>query len=278
MKLNLISSRLTQPKMHSEIVSITPDMAKDLITKNAKYNRKLTKTSVEKYARAMVKGDWALTPQGIIVETSTDEVIDGQHRLHAIAQTGVTVDMYVTYVTGENTYKFLDQGRKRDFADLSGLPKSVTVVVHQTLRLADTQLKGITYAEAEPYLFGRLGREAQEFYDNVNPTGYMWNNAVFKSMAICSIIAGKMPKQEVYDLYNNFLNLNTEGMSPCRRNFLRQVMHRDVVGMQTIDRAVVSKAYHLFSRNGDKMQICRYSEVAYDRGLDVIQRAVALGK
>lgn len=279
MKLNnILKSQAVTPKMYSEVLPITPLMAKSMLDNNNKGNRNLNKGAVEKYAKIMRSGNWSLTPQGIVVDNNTGNLVDGQHRLMAIYQTGVTVDMYVTYVEDPNTFKFLDQGRNRDFADISGTPKKVTVVVQQALRLADTQRKGITYVEAEPYIFGRLGQEVVELYDNVRPNGHMWGNAVFKAMAVCSIISGNMPKQEVYDLYNSFLNLETTGMSPCRKNFMRQVMNRDVIGTQTPDKAIVSKAYNLFSRDGDNLQISRFSPASFEKGLATIQRAVLRGK
>jgi hypothetical protein len=278
MNFNTILKNKTAPKMYSEVVSVTPAMASSILEENNKGNRNLNKNAVEKYAKIMRSGNWFLTPQGLVIDNYTGNLVDGQHRLMAIRQTGVTVDMYVTYVEDPNTFKYLDQGRNRDFSDISGTPKKVTVVVQQALRLADTQRKGVTYVEAEPYIFGRLGQEVVELYDNVKPNGHMWGNAVFKSMAVCSIIAGNMPKQEVYDLYNAFLSLETSGMSPCRKNFMRQVMNRDVVGTQTPDKAIVSKAYNLFSRDGDDLQISRYSTVSFEKGLSTIQRAVRLGK
>ena len=278
MTFNAILKNKVAPKMYSEVVSVTPAMAASILDDYNKGNRNLNKNAVEKYAKIMRSGNWFLTPQGLVIDNYTGNLVDGQHRLMAIRQTGVTVDMYVTYVEDPNTFKYLDQGRNRDFSDISGTPKKVTVVVQQALRLADTQRKGVTYVEAEPYIFGRLGQEVVELYDNVKPNGHMWGNAVFKSMAVCSIIAGNMPKQEVYDLYNAFLSLETSGMSSCRKNFMRQVMNRDVIGTQTPDKAIVSKAYNLFSRDGDNLQISRYSTVSFEKGLTTIQRAVLLGK
>lgn len=278
MQLNTLKSKFVKPKMYSEVISVTPLIASTLLQNHNQGNRNLNKNAVEKYSKVMRSGNWALTPQGLVVDHNTGKLIDGQHRLMAICQTDITVDMYITYVDDPETFKFLDQGRNRDFSDISGSPKKVTVVVQQAMRLADVQRKGITYVEAEPYIFGRLGQEVRDLYDNVKPCGHMWGNAVFKSMAVCSIIAGNMPKQEVYDLYNAFLDVNTVGMSSCRKNFLRQVMNRDVIGTQTPDKAIVSKAYNLFSRDGDGLQICRYSITSFEKGLATIQRAVLLGK
>ena len=278
MQLSTLKNKFVKPKMYSEVISVTPEIATSLLENHNHDNRSLNKSAIEKYSKIMRSGNWALTPQGLVVDHNTGKLVDGQHRLMAICQTGITVDMYITYVDDPETFKFLDQGRNRDFSDISGTPKKITVVVQQAMRLADIQRKGITYVEAEPYIFGRLGQEVRGLYDNVKPCGHMWGNAVFKSMAVCSIIAGNMPKQEVYDLYNAFLDVNTVGMSSCRKNFLRQVMNRDVISTQTPDKAIVSKAYNLFSRDGDDLQISRYTIASFEKGLATIQRAVRLGK
>ena len=278
MQLSTLKNKFVKPKMYSEVISVTPEIASSLLENHNHDNRSLNKSAIEKYSKIMRSGNWALTPQGLVVDHNTGKLVDGQHRLMAICQTGITVDMYITYVDDPETFKFLDQGRNRDFSDISGTPKKITVVVQQAMRLADIQRKGITYVEAEPYIFGRLGQEVRGLYDNVKPCGHMWGNAVFKSMAVCSIIAGNMPKQEVYDLYNAFLDVNTVGMSSCRKNFLRQVMNRDVISTQTPDKAIVSKAYNLFSRDGDDLQISRYTIASFEKGLATIQRAVRLGK
>ena len=278
MQLNSIKHKFVKPKMYSEVVTITPHLANSMLEFQNSNNRNLNKNAVEKYAKIMRSGNWELTPQGLVIDYNTDRLVDGQHRLAAIRQTGVTLDMYVTYIDNPNTFKYLDQGRNRDFSDLSGAPKKVTVVVQQALRLADVQRKGITYVEAEPFIFGRLGQEVSDLYNNVKPSGHMWGNAVFKSMAVCSIIAGNLPKQEVYDIYKAFLDVNTNNMSSCSKNFIRQVMNRDVIGTQTPDKAIVSKAYNLFSREGDTLQISRYSAASFEKGLSTIKKAVTLGK
>lgn len=278
MALSLLKSKPQKPAIQSEIATISPEIATSLLSRNAKFNRKPNKSTIAKYAKAMLAGEWALSPQGIVIDDATGTVIDGQHRLLAIAETGVTVDMYVTYVTDKNTFKFLDQGRNRNFSDLSGVSNKVTSTVHQALRIADVTRKGVSYLQAEPYIFGRLGQEVQDLHDVVNPRGHMWGNAVFKCLAACSIITETMPKSMVYEIYRDFMDLNTTNMSSARKNFLRQAVNREVIGTQTPDKAIVAKGYNVFSEDGDKHVISRYTYASYEKGVDMIQRAVALGK
>lgn len=82
--------------MNSKIIEITPEMAKEMLERNMKNNRRVSKETVMRYARIMKAGGWNLTHQGIAFDTD-GELIDGQHRLHAIVQANVPVKLMVTY-------------------------------------------------------------------------------------------------------------------------------------------------------------------------------------
>lgn len=74
---------------------------------------------VEDYARTMRAGQWMLTHQGIAIDTN-GELIDGVHRLLAIVQSGVPVQMLVTRgvtaveaTSGMYAIDAVDRGRLR---------------------------------------------------------------------------------------------------------------------------------------------------------------------
>lgn len=267
-----------KPQIWGEVVTITPESAEQLLAANANFNRKVNVARVNKYAEIMANGGWALTPEGLIIDANTDKLIQGQHRLHAIIKSGVTLPMYVAYTTESDTYKFLDQGKNRDFSDISGKEKKITTTVHQALRLIDPKRKGVTYVEAEPYLFGRLGQEVEQLHNVVNPRGRIWNNTTLKVMAVSSIITGTMSRQDVYSLYKKFILVDTAGLSGCRVNFMRQVMNNDVASNYALEPSIISKGYNLFSESGNDMVVCRYSQVSYDKGMQMVRDAVAVGK
>ena len=90
--------------MNSKVITITPEMAKDMLERNMKNNRRVSKETVMRYARIMKAGGWNLTHQGIAFDTN-GKLIDGQHRLHAIVQANVPVELLVTngveHIAGE---------------------------------------------------------------------------------------------------------------------------------------------------------------------------------
>ncbi len=73
---------------------LTPVMAQKFLDDNT-HNRRLRQKSLLRYTADMKAGRWQATHQGISIAID-GEVIDGQHRLHAIVRSGVTVPMLVT--------------------------------------------------------------------------------------------------------------------------------------------------------------------------------------
>ena len=95
--------------------SITPDMATAWLAKN-NHNRNLSASLVAKYARSMLSGDWSLTHQGIAFYDD-GSLADGQHRLNAIASSGVTVKMQVAYGVPRDSGADIDVHRARGAGD-----------------------------------------------------------------------------------------------------------------------------------------------------------------
>lgn len=94
---------------------VTPRMAEALLARNGG-NRPVIWTgpvrSVAAYAAAMSRGEWVLNGEPIII-SSTGELNDGQHRLHAIIQSGVSVQLLLTFGVERETRHTVDQGVAR---------------------------------------------------------------------------------------------------------------------------------------------------------------------
>lgn len=106
-----------------EIVDISPDEARRLLTSNAG-NRRLDPGTVERYAGAMRRGEWKLSHQGVAVDRD-GVLLDGQHRLAAIVKAGVNVRMTVARHVDRAAFSVLDTGKRRGAGDtlrLAGAP------------------------------------------------------------------------------------------------------------------------------------------------------------
>lgn len=99
-----------------EVVDITPELAREWIKANT-HNRNLRQRVVNGYAADMAAGAWAEDGQSIKF-SATGVLLDGQHRLAAIVQSGATVRMLVVRNLPDHTQDTMDTGAKRAFGDV----------------------------------------------------------------------------------------------------------------------------------------------------------------
>ncbi len=112
--------------MKMEIKTITPDLAFSWLQKN-RDNRKVRVTWVRQLTGIIQRGEFKLTHQGIAF-SSTGRLLDGQHRLLAIVDAGIPVEMVVSWNVDESAFDSLDVGQKRSFSDMYGADSLTTGV------------------------------------------------------------------------------------------------------------------------------------------------------
>ena len=81
--------------MHSQVLNVTPSLAEEWLKSNS-FNRKISKATVRRYADDMKAGNWNLNHQGIAFDND-GVLVDGQHRLVAVIESGETIKMMVTW-------------------------------------------------------------------------------------------------------------------------------------------------------------------------------------
>jgi hypothetical protein len=105
--------------VRTEVQEVTPELAGEWLLKNPQ-NRPLSRYFVAQLARAIERGEWQLTHQGIAFD-ERDNLVDGQHRLEAVVRAGVTVPMTVTRGVSRVAFTVMDTGRKRTGRDALSL-------------------------------------------------------------------------------------------------------------------------------------------------------------
>ena len=92
-------------------------------------NRPLSKPTVKAFADAMTRGDWLVTHQGIAFDVH-GALVDGQHRLAAVMESGKPVEMTVFTDVAAGAFDVLDTGKRRNAADVLALEgeKSATML------------------------------------------------------------------------------------------------------------------------------------------------------
>lgn len=81
--------------MHSQIMNVTPELARSWLELNT-FNRKISRHTVDRYKADMISGAWTLNHQGIAFDDN-GVLVDGQHRLAAISESGASIKMMVTW-------------------------------------------------------------------------------------------------------------------------------------------------------------------------------------
>lgn len=118
-KKERIIKGVTPPKigrLHDDLyIMVTPQMAEELLNRNT-HNRPLRPGVVESYARDMKAGRWQRNAQPVTIDWN-DAIHNGQHRLFAVVESGVTVPLMILSGLDPATVLTVDTGVARSYAD-----------------------------------------------------------------------------------------------------------------------------------------------------------------
>jgi hypothetical protein len=148
--------------VQSRRVLVTPDLARSWLEQVPRHQRRVSWRRVDQIAKTMIRGEWRLTAEAITFD-SDGGLIQGQHRLHAVVQSGVTVEFYVTEGAPPESFAVIDRPRVRSadqfmvgayqhtvlaaarllWSIQHGLPNSATLIEWQSWPID----KQITYSE-----------------------------------------------------------------------------------------------------------------------------------
>ena len=110
--------------IQTEILDITPLQAKHILkhynNSAANPNRKPSRVVVSKYASDMLNGDWKKTGQTLQF-SSEGMLMDGQHRLLAVVETGIPQSFIMVYGLDKSAFDVIDNGKSRTYADVAGI-------------------------------------------------------------------------------------------------------------------------------------------------------------
>lgn len=104
----------SQPVM--QLMTITPELASEWLTKGGR-NRSVSQHHVDRLSRSMKLGYWRVTGDTIKLDSEAT-VRDGQHRLWAVIESGVSIQSWVTFGIDEGAFDVIDTGRSRHANDV----------------------------------------------------------------------------------------------------------------------------------------------------------------
>lgn len=144
---------------------VTPELAKHWMSFNI-HNRKLSQNQVGFLVNEIRLGNWNLNGETIKFtgpHSNPTRLIDGQHRLQAVIESGITVDMTVAYnVNDPDAMKTIDTGKNRNASDLlslEGVANSnyISSIIKNYLYLKRSHRSGLKVAQRKAGKF-RLDR------------------------------------------------------------------------------------------------------------------------
>ena len=114
--------------MNLEIVTITPAMAEQFLSKNTT-NRNLNVDRVLFYSIIIGNGNWLLNGESIKIDKAGN-LLDGQHRLSAIIKAGKAIKTVLATNVDASTFTTIDTGKPRNAADclkIEGVANSTNI-------------------------------------------------------------------------------------------------------------------------------------------------------
>jgi hypothetical protein len=95
--------------------AVGPAIAEKWLAKNSD-NRRVRKATIERYARDMASGEWV--ENGAAISFAEDgTLLDGQHRLWAVVESGATIQTLVARNLPARVQDTMDDGTKRTLGD-----------------------------------------------------------------------------------------------------------------------------------------------------------------
>lgn len=215
-------------------ILVTPNMAKEWLEHNPN-NRPIKMQTVESFVRDMKDGKWLLTHQGIAFDRDGN-ILDGQHRLTAIALSGVSVMMTVFTDLPREYMVAVDNGTPRSATDafiVSGLyenektdfrKRNCVSIINKLVELGYSRSIKLTNAERIK-LIDKFGDEAIAVW-NANTKGTALSSPI-RAAALAAILNGE-PAEDV----QKFIKVYSSGDSsecfgfntPAAFNFSRYVL------------------------------------------------------
>lgn len=93
---------------------VDPDLAEQWLEANTS-NRRVSPGTMQRYARDMSTGSWQLNGETVKFGRR-GRLLDGQHRLKAVIESGMTVAMLVVEGLDEEVFDTIDTGERRQFS------------------------------------------------------------------------------------------------------------------------------------------------------------------
>lgn len=111
----------------STIMNVTKDIADEWLKNNAG-NRKIRKTHLDYIKRQITSGYFQYTGEPIII-SNTGRLLDGQHRLKAVSETGIPIRCLICFGVENDAYKHINNNVPRTNSDRTRMPQTLCEII-----------------------------------------------------------------------------------------------------------------------------------------------------
>lgn len=242
--------------MKSETMTITPEQAKQWIS-NQGYNRKLSPKHVKYLADEIKQGRWRVTHQGIAFGDN-GKLIDGQHRLQAIIESGIAVQMQVTFGVPVGQFTILDRGMPRDMSTITGIPAFNTEIYGFMIEIAYAHASKVN-PDSVFKLNQYLSPSVDELHNSSNTGIRYYSSSPIRTGAIMNLQKAN-DKQYILDLYRNLVLQKYDELPPvaqalCRMH-TREIKESFSLSGWTVRLKTFARSMYVFDKsNSTKSQI-----------------------
>jgi|APSaa5957512576_1039674.scaffolds.fasta_scaffold44889_2 hypothetical protein len=217
--------------------TITPEVAKALLDKNIN-NRNITQSHLALIKSEILSGNWQYNGQPIIIGED-GRLLDGQHRLTAVVETGIPIDTAVIRGIADDAFVTIDTGKVRGGADVlsiagskygSHIASAIRKIIEKFGGSKKCQGRYAHKIANSDYLayYERYGRELTDLFDLTHSWVLHGNRLISESDAMAFIILARDEHNNIY----NFLEEIITGRTISSTSNAAQTCRKKIIDMK----------------------------------------------
>tara|TARA_R100000734_G_C3297923_1_gene88897 strand:- start:193 stop:1080 length:888 start_codon:yes stop_codon:yes gene_type:complete len=231
--------------MKVSVEEVTPMVAEMLLQKNTNNYRKLSQPTVTKYANKMRQGEWDASACMIQIDTN-DVLLNGQHRLHAVMQSGETIQsIIVTGASPDSRYR-IDSHMPRRMKDHCECEAYKITMINTFLRS-----EGLFWDYKDNVQFyrghviGDIGTLSEKLYNVFSKTYSPFTSVGFRAGLILGILNNQLSEAKALELFEQISNLRKKPKQKDQvTDYMYNISTRGAI-MSKLDPLMVTLVDHL---------------------------------
>jgi hypothetical protein len=258
----------------SAVETITPEIATKILeeSKDVK-NRNVVDKHVEWLGAQMKAGKWVMNGEAIIIDDE-GQVVDGQHRLWAVVNSGATIETMVTRGVDRRGFATIDTGNARTVGNVLGITgekqsnnlatalswiyrHDLGKMLWQSKKAGFTSQIALSLIRKHPEV-----RDSVEFAQKVHRVE-PWSRVALSTMIFLHFMFSRHSKDKAIEFFETVGDQRFDTDGTCTRTLRNYILRRDrsIQGMQaTLElMAIIVKGfgYFLDGRSGVRAYVWR---------------------